>query len=152
MDASPSPGEGWNMRIVITPKVFRKQSLLIGYTWSFRMGQIIQYAPNLPELSEHPSNYAYLIESFVPFIRSAFKDAGNLKIEDSVEEGGVFLVGIRGEIYEIQSDFSAYRAIDGFMAIGCGFAYALGALRILKNNGKTDEDPQLAVGLALETA
>src|SRR3990167_10350179 len=100
MGGDSGGASGWDMRLMTVPKVFRKQSLLIGSTGSIRMGQVIQYAPNLPELAEHPDNYAYLVESFVPFIRSAFKDAGNLKIEDSVEEGGVFLVGIRGEIYE----------------------------------------------------
>jgi len=152
MGGDSAAADGWNIRLSTTPKVFRKQSLLIGYTWSFRMGQVIQYAHDLPELAEHPDNYTYLIESFIPFVRNAFRAAGFLKIENSQEEGGQFLVGIRGEIFTIHSNFAVLRAIDGFDSIGCGFAYALGAMRIMKFNGKTDEDPQIAVGFALEAA
>ena len=152
MGGDSAGSEGWNTRLYTTPKVFRKQSLLIGYTWTYRMGQILQYAPNLPETSEHPSNYAYLVESFIPFVLKAFADAEWKKVDNSRAEGGQFLVGIRGEVFSIESDFSVLRTVDGFNSVGCGAPYALGALRILKNNGKLNDDPKLAVGLALETA
>ena len=139
-----------NLQLSDTPKVFKKQKLLIGYTWSFRMGQVIQYAKEFPKLKEHSGNYAYLVKSFVPFLRTAFKDAGWLEVENSREEGGQFLVGIRGELFEINSDFSVLKMMDGFNAVGSGKYYALGAMRILKNN--TDKDPIMKVGLALETA
>lgn len=139
-----------NLQLSDTPKVFRKQKLLIGYTWSFRMGQVIQYAAAFPKLKEHSGNYAYLVKSFVPFLRTAFKDAGWLEVEKSREEGGQFLVGIRGELFEITSEFAVLRMMDGFNAVGSGFYYALGALRILENN--VDKDPITKVGLALETA
>ena len=116
------------------------------------MGQIIQYASSLPEISEHPNNYAYLIESFVPFIRKTFSEAGWLKIENARAEGGQFLLGIRGEVFSIESDFSVHRQMDGFDAIGCGAPYALGALQILNLQGKITDDPMRAIGLALETA
>ena len=116
------------------------------------MGQVIQYAHDLPELMEHPDNYAYLIESFIPFVRNAFREAGYLKVENSQEEGGQFLVGIRGEVFTIHSNFSALRAVDGFDSIGCGFAYALGALQIMKFSGEFKADQKTIVGYALETA
>ena len=152
MGGDSASTEEWNIHLITTPKILRSQNLLIGYTWSFRMGQIIQYASDLPEMYEHQSNYAYLIQSFIPFIRKTFADAGWLKTVDSRDEGGQFLVGIRGEIYTVESDFSVLRTIDGFNSIGCGSPYALGALRILKYSGKIREDPMMAVGLALETA
>jgi len=143
---------GWDMRLITTPKVFRKENLVIGYTWSFRMGQIIQYAPSLPELEEHLSNYTYLIEKFVPFVRKAFSDAGWLKVENARDEGGQFLIGIRGEVFSIETDFSVLRNIDGFSAIGCGAPYALGALRIMNLHGEIAGNPMLAVNQALEIA
>ena len=139
-----------NLQLTDTPKVFKKDGLLIGYTWSFRMGQVIQYSDAFPELKAHPDNYSYLIESFVPFLRSEFKTAGWLKVENSQDEGGQFLAGVRGELFEINSDFSVLKMIDGFDAVGSGSHYALGALRILKNN--TDKEPIIKVGLALEAA
>ena len=139
-----------NLQLSDTPKVFKKQKLLIGYTWSFRMGQIIQYAKSFPKIKEYPDNYAYLVKSFVPFIRSLLKDAGWLIIEKSRDEGGQFLVGLRGELFEINSDFSVLKMMDGFDAVGSGSYYALGALRILKHN--TDKEPTMKIGLALEAA
>ena len=152
MRGDSAAAEGWNIRLSTTPKVFRKQNFLIGYTWSFRMGQVIQYAHDLPELAEHPDNYAYLVESFIPFVRDAFREAGFLKVENSQEEGGQFLVGIRGEIFTIHNNFAVLRAVDGFDSIGCGFAYALGALQILEINGRIRENPKLAIEVALDTA
>lgn len=139
-----------NLQLSNTPKVFKKQKLLIGYTWSFRMGQIIQYAKAFPKIKEYPDNYEYLVKSFVPFIRGLFKEAGWLKIENSRDEGGQFLIGIRGQLFEINSDFSVLKMIDDFNAVGSGAYYALGALRILKHN--TDKEPTIKVGLALEAA
>ena len=137
-----------NLQLTDTPKVFEKQGLIIGYSWSFRMGQVIQYAKAFPKLQ--PDNYTYLIESFVPFLRAEFKDTGWLRTENSRDEGGQFLVGIRGELFEITSEFAVLKMADGFNAIGSGSHYALGALRILKHN--TDKEPTIKVGLALEAA
>ena len=150
MGGDSAAAAGWDMRLVTTPKVFRKGDLVVGYTWSFRMGQIIQYASSLPELSEHPSNYAYLVEKFVPFIRKTFSEAGWLKTENARDEGGQFLIGIRGEVFSIETDFSVLRNIDGFSAIGCGAAYALGALQIMNLHGEIAGNPMLAVSQALE--
>ncbi len=139
-----------NLQLTDTPKVFEKQKMLIGYTWSFRMGQIIQYAKTVPEIKEYPDNYEYLVKSFVPFLRNIFKDAGWLIVEKSRDEGGQFLIGLRGELFEITSEFAVLRMADGFNAVGSGSYYALGALRILKHN--TDKEPTMKVGLALEAA
>ena len=142
--------ENSNLQLTDSPKVFMKQGLIIGYTWSFRMGQVIQYADAFPEIKKSAGNYDYLIEVFVPYLRDLFKDAGWLKIENSRDEGGQFLIGIRGQLFEINSDFSVLKMIDGFNAVGSGAYYALGALRILKHN--TDKEPTIKVGLALEAA
>lgn len=139
-----------NLQLTDTPKVFKKQELLIGYTWSFRMGQVIQYADTFPKLKEQLDNYTYLVENFVPYLRAEFKDAGWLWTENSRDEGGQFLVGIRGELFEITSEFAVLKMMDGFDAVGSGSYYALGAMRILKHN--TDKDPIMKVGLALEAA
>ena len=62
------------------------------------------------------------------------------------------MVGLRGEIFRLNSDFAVLRFIDGFCAVGSGEDYALGALRVIKNNNLYSDDPRLAVGIALETA
>ena len=147
---------GSQIQLTTTPKVFKLSNMLIGYTWSFRMGQIIQYAQNVPKPKKQESNYEYLINGFVPFIRGIFKDAGWLRTEDLRDEGGQFLVGIHGQLFQINSDFSVLRMKNGFDAVGSGAAYALGTIYILKEkvNQYSDviEPPTYIVELALEAA
>jgi len=64
-----------------------------------------------------------------------------------VEEGGQFLVGYKGVIYEIASDFQVNHFADGLAVIGCGAAYALGALKALSGL-----QPERRVALSLEIA
>jgi len=94
------------------------------------MGQILQHhltvEPRKTELGE-----AYMVCTFVEAVRSCLKDHGFAKVENNVEEGGQFLVGYEGVIYEIASDFQVNRFADGLAAIGCGAAYALGVLKAL---------------------
>jgi len=144
--------EGINIRLTTTPKVFKKGSLLIGYTWSFRMGQIIQYSNNVPEIPEEKDNYSYLAQDFVTFIRKIFQESGFMRVESAREEGGQFMVGIRGELFTIESDFSVLRNIDGFDAIGCGASYALGALRVMCKYPGITALPRTSMEIALQTA
>lgn len=157
---SAAVAEG-RVQLTTTPKVFKLAHVLIGYTWSFRMGQIIQYSSDVPKMDaskQYPSdsNYKYLINDFVPFLKDVFKDAGWLKTEEERDEGGQFLIGIRGQLYEINSDFSVLRMSDRYIAVGSGAPYALGALYTLKEkvNEFSDiiEPPSHIVLLALQAA
>ena len=156
MGGDSASSNGSIVRLSTTPKVFRLPNMLIGYTWSFRMGQIIQYSKDVPKIKAKKSNYKYLINDFVPFLRDIFKDAGWLKTENSRDEGGEFLIGLRGEIFKLQSDFSVLRYDDGFAAVGSGADFALGALHTLKEKvnqySEIIEPPWYMVELALESA
>lgn len=162
---SAATGNG-RIQLTTTPKVFKLTTdpelegqytaLLIGYTWSFRMGQIIQHSQYAPRTVESESNYEYLINKFVPFLRGIFKDAGWLKIEDEREEGGEFLVGIRGQLFRIEWNFSVLRMSNGYDAVGSGAPYALGTIHILKEKVNQYSDviqpPTYLVELALQAA
>lgn len=153
-DSGGSAGE--QIQIMANPKVFRLGEMIIGYTWSFRMGQILQYAEDLPKEIKSQSNHEFLVTEFVPYIRRLMKEAGWLTVKDSKEEGGQFLVGIRGELYEVDSNFAVLRTKDGFNAIGSGSQYALGVMYVLKYkvNQYSDiiEPPRYMVELALDAA
>jgi ATP-dependent protease HslVU (ClpYQ) peptidase subunit len=135
MGGDSAGASGWDIKNISCKKVFVKDHLIIGYTWSWRMGQIIEFAEDIPCLTDEfkKDGYAYLVKSFVPYIRKLFKDEGFSTIKDNFETGGNFLVGINGKLYEIQQDFSVLRSTDGFAAVGCGANYALGAMGILKD-------------------
>lgn len=153
MGGDSAGGDSYDTRIYQRSKVFKKDGLLIGYTWSFRMGQLIEFSDKIPAITDDRRNgsYQYLINAFIPALRDIFRDGGFLTKKDGFETGGVFLIGIRGELFRVQSDFSILRSVDGFDACGCGENYALGAMRILQNNDY-NLPPESRISEALEAA
>ncbi len=131
-DSSAVSGyDGFKSRL---KKVFRRGPFLIGYTTSFRMGQLLQYDLNLSGLLIEPTDdLEFMSTAFITAVRDCLKAGGYAKIDNGTEECGQFLVGFRGRLYSIGADFQVNSSHDGYMAIGAGFAYALGALEILLN-------------------
>jgi len=131
----------------LDPKVFINGEFLIGYTSSFRMGQLLRYMI-MPERTENmKDDYQYMVTCVIPAVRKTLKDGGYVKKENEREEGGFFLVGYRGHIYQIESDFQVGERIDEYDAMGCGGSYALGSLKMTHAL-----NPQDRIISALETA
>lgn len=156
-DSASGGEDGWAIARVVAPKVFplqikgTNQRLLIGYTSSFRMGQIIQYHLRLPDnpIPVPGLEQRYVIDPLIPLIRAALKEHGFTKIEHNEETGGVFLIGLQGHLFRIDSDFHVRERLDGYEAIGCGAAFALGALW---TNRLAGVDPAASVFQALRAA
>lgn len=129
--ADSAGAKGWEVRQIMIPKVFKNDEFIIGYTTSFRMGQLLMYKLNVNEQKEDVSDFEFMATCFVDAVMKCLKDNGYSKIDDNVESGGNFLVGYRKNIYEIESDYQVNRTADGVMAIGCGGEYALGAMKAL---------------------
>lgn len=121
--------DGYSLQLRADPKVFRNGDFLIGYTSSFRMGQLLRFRFTPP--LHHPpdlDDYEYMATAFVDGARDCLKQGGFAKKEHETESGGTFLVGYRGRVYEIQDDYQVAMPLDGYAACGCGAAVALGAL------------------------
>jgi len=118
-------GTGWNNKVVhTTPKVFNRKGVLFGYTTSYRFGQVLEHNlqdPVVPAADDEI--YRWLITVLVPDIRQVLKDNG-------YEKGGNCLIGVRGQLWEMQDDFSVLRSVKGYSAVGSGYEYALGALEM----------------------
>lgn len=140
--------EGWNICETSRPKVFYLGNMVIGYTSSFRMGQLLQYNLSAPK-REHSNNddMRYLVAQFIPAVRDCLKVGGYTKIENNQEEGGIFLLGWYGKIYKITGDFQVLNTVGKFTAIGCAEHYAMGALAAMNVAG-----PEKAILRALEIA
>lgn len=121
----------WSQRQTLLPKVFIKDKFIIGYSWSFRMGQLIQYNLELPEYDGKIEPLQYMVTKFIPAVRLALKEGGYTEIENNREKGGEFLVGFDSNLFRVASDFQVNQYKDGFDAIGCGAEYALGAMEAL---------------------
>jgi len=136
----------WNIEVCAQPKVFRVGDFIMGYTSSFRMGQLLQYELVIPENTED-SDIRYLVTRFIPAVRDCLKNGGYTKIDNNREEAGSFLIGYRGKAYKISSDFQVTRMSAGFTAVGCGQDFAIGAMEILDKT-----NPEEAVTLSLKAA
>jgi ATP-dependent protease HslVU (ClpYQ) peptidase subunit len=123
---------GWTSRVTRLPKVFRRGPFLIGYTTSFRMGQLLEHALKVPAKGDEGDDMRYMVTVFVEQVRQLLKERGVAKIESNAETGGQFLVGYSGRLYSVQSDFQVNEMADGFDAVGSGAEYALGAIAALQ--------------------
>jgi hypothetical protein len=81
--------------------------------------------------------------------RTCFREGGFARKKDEQEEGGHFLVGVRGRLFEIESDYQVGESLDGYAAIGSGDDVALGALFATHHLGMS---PEQRLTLALEAA
>lgn len=129
-------------------KVFFNDDVLMGFTSSFRMGQLLRYAFTVPEQSNKKADMAYLVTDFVDAVRAMYRDKGFLVKENEQEEGGTFLLGYRGKLYVVEDDFQVGIPTDGYASVGCGSNMALGALYATRGWS----DPEKRVVTALEAA
>ena len=138
---------GWTRRKSDLPKVFRRGPFLIGYTTSFRMGQLLEHELQVPKQAVGQSDMSYMVTQFIEASRKLFKERGFTKVEANKEKGGQFLVGYKGCLYSIESDFQVGKMSDGYDAVGSGSDYALGAMAAL-----TKLSPTRRIRRALEIA
>lgn len=132
-------------------KVFVRGPMVLGYTSSFRMGQLLQYRLDIPEHHPRISDMGYMSMIFMDAVRECFKQGGFTTWHDGGEHGGEFLVGYRGRIYCVQSDFQVGSRREGFDAVGSGSPVALGALHATHRN-IMGVPPKNRVRYALEAA
>ncbi len=140
---------GWETRVAHNPKVFILKDFIIGYTSSFRMGQLLQYNLELP-LERCSDSMMFMVKDMVPAIRECLKRGGFAKVENNEESGGEFLIGYDGKLFQIQSDFQVSQFRDGLSVVGVGAPYALGALRAFITRDL--RDPATAIYESLKVA
>ena len=138
---------GLSLTVVTTPKVFKKDTLIIGYTSSFRMGDLLQYKFTPPLHDPNLDTRAYMVTAFVDAVRQCLKDGGYAKKENEVESAGQFLVGYRGRLFFIYDDYQVNEGACGYAVGGCGREPALGALF-----ANAHLEPQARILQALEAA
>jgi ATP-dependent protease HslVU (ClpYQ) peptidase subunit len=127
------------------PKVFVRNGVAFGYTTSYRFGQLLEHAlpdPIVPDKVEEV--YPWLIKVLVPAIKTVLKD-------NDYEGGGNCLIGVKGQLWELQNDYSVLRSVNGYAAVGSGYEYANGAMYAqLSRVGP--KSPEELVRLAIEAA
>ena len=119
-------------------KIFKIKDFLFGFTTSYRMGQLIQHKFNPPEHLNEIDTFEYLTTIFIDKIREVLKDGGFASKNNEVEAGGQFLVGYKGRIFNIYSDYQVSESKHDFDACGSGVELALGSLYSTENRSPFD--------------
>jgi ATP-dependent protease HslVU (ClpYQ) peptidase subunit len=139
---------GLDMTVRADRKVFRNGEFIMGFTSSFRMGQLLAVKLSPPKYHPDVEPWRYMVDDFVENVRRCLRDGGFMRRDHDVEQGGDFLVGFRGRVFSIESDFQVGERVEGFDACGCGAPFALGSLA---ETSGTD-DPVDRVQSALKVA
>lgn len=136
---------GYSLTVRADAEVFRNGPYVLGFTSSFRMGQLLRYSlkPPAPTVDLE----AFMVTTFVDAVRACLKAGGYASKTHEVEEGGTFLVGVRGRLFRVDSDYQVGEAGAGYDAIGCGEDLAFGALYATGHL-----QPRRRVRVALEAA
>lgn len=139
---------GLHLTIRADEKVFQNGPFIMGFTSSFRMGQLLRYKFVAPKQTTNQTDMEYMVTDFVDSVRKTFAENGYGTMADkSDNEGGVFLVGYNGKLYHIDSDFQVGIPINQYDAVGCGAETAKGSL--FSTVGKK---PEARLQLALEAS
>lgn len=138
---------GYSLTVRADAKVFSNGPYVMGFTSSFRMGQLLRYALKAPEPDGDLEGF--MATTFIDAVRGCLREGGWMKKENEREDGGTFLVGVHGRLFRIGDDFQVGEAADGYAAVGCGYELALGALYA---TARSRMAPQRRLRLALEAA
>jgi len=125
MGADSAGTVGYDLTIRKDKKVFKKSNdhgdvFLIGYSGSFRSGQILQYIFDPPPCYSYIDTHEYMVRNFVTSAKETFKKSG--------EETPWFLIGINSRLFEVASDWQVGEPTLSYHSIGCGSSYAKGAM------------------------
>ncbi len=137
MGADSLGSAGYSKTVRRDPKIFRRGPYLIGFSGSFRLGQLLRWKLS----TEGPPSRATLAEfmstTFVDNIWLMMKD-GALPFSRGGELPGSFCVGLHGRLFVVEDDMQIGEPACGYEAIGHGADIARGALFAAPNLGARD--------------
>ena len=131
-------------------KVFKNQSFIMGFTTSFRMGQLLRFKFKPPK-NKYNDDYEYMVTDFIDAVKKCFDDNDFGSKGKGGSEGGQFLVGYKGNLYEISDDYQVAMTYLPFNAVGCGAQIALGSLYTTQSLS-APMDPEERINMALNAA
>lgn len=148
MGSDSAVATGWEVRPLAESKLFRLGKMVFGTSGDMRVAQVVKHGLVLEAQPEDNDDMAYMVNVVAECIRELLKARGISTVNNNKEGNETeFLVGYRGHLYEINTNYQVTEYSEGFNAIGCGQDYALGALYIA-----FDTDPEDRVSLALQAA
>lgn len=139
------------LKHVVVDGTLTDRPILIGLVGFHRSLTIMKYNFQPPAFPEEWSPEEYLGEFFIPAWKACLKE--NECIEEfgksKMPKGDTLLVGYQGVLAMIGSDFALSVYKDGYDAIGSGYEYALGALRVFFESGATNAEQSIERSLGV---
>ncbi len=123
-------------------KVFRIGQYVIGFSGSFRAGQVLNYCFSPSEMEGDPKSH--MIKVFIPEMKDALI-CGGFDLSKEIESS--FIVAIRNNIFEIEADFQCSTPMNHYAAIGSGSSFAMGAFFACGINGIKDYKRNITAAL-----
>jgi len=111
------------------PKVFTNDDFAIGYTSSFRMGQLLQHVWLPPQRKVDQSTDNYLYSDVTASLRKMFKENGFG--DDDTNEFGNFIMIYEDRILEMQDEMSFLEHETDIVSVGAGCYHATAAMQLL---------------------
>ncbi len=119
---------GYDQTLRVDKKVFTNGKYIMGFTTSYRMGQLLMCKLDPPKWRKEEELYTFMVNDFIDSVRRCLKLGGWAYKKEEVERGGTFLVGYKERLFKIDSDYQVGESILPYDACGCGESYALGSL------------------------
>lgn len=134
-------------------KVFKLKdtnNAILGFTSSYRMGQLLMYANGLIDPRDEPDiDHEYLVTKFIPNVIYLFENGGFGKNNSGEKSGGTFLLGYKDKLFKIESDYQVSESYKNYDACGSGEEFALGSLHTTEGLGM---NPVERIHMALQAA
>lgn len=144
-DSAAVSQEDLSYNIRSDEKVFTKGEFIFGYSTSFRMGQLLRYKLKIPAFPKGMEVHPYMVTLFIDAVKRCFED--NDYTDMMTEEAGSFMVGYKGKLYVILSDYQVALPKENFAALGCGENFAMGAMY-----ASSEKEPIKKMEIALNAA
>lgn len=123
---------GWDCEVRKDPKMGKVGDYLLGYSGSYRLGQVLLYDFDPPAIESRDGHklYSFIVSKFIPKLRDTLVGAGAIKETNKIQEldGASFIIGIGSHIFVVGLDFQVAWPSLPYAAIGCGAPYAIGAM------------------------
>ncbi len=148
LGADSISADGWVCFVSDQPKLFRIGAYVLGFTSSWRMGDLLRHHLRLPP-PPVARVHRHMVVTVIPAIRACLKEGGFATTKEGAEIGGFFLIGASGHLFQVASDYQVNRSSHGYDVVGVANAIALGALAATDRAGLT---PRKRLRTALEAA
>lgn len=125
------------------------EKFLIGYTSSYRFGQLLEHV-FVPPINNVDDPMKYMVSSFIPEVIKMASESWKKRADGKEHEGIMFLVGYRGRLFVVESDYQVNEPRCQYYAIGCGRDLALGSLHT--TDSFKDATPGKRIDFALRAA